>query len=133
MSGIIQGFIMDTKATRTHTRTILILIGFAVLLLMGCAETTVTTPPPYITHWATNVPAIIPTDVPTDAPVNVGNDRNVRSQTPQSNDEWRQWDSNNNGRITCAEARQHGIAPVSRNHPAYSRMDDRDKDGVVCE
>ena len=33
--------------------------------------------------------------------------------------------------ITCAEARRHGIAPVSRGHPAYPFM--RDGDGVVCE
>ena len=37
------------------------------------------------------------------------------------------------GRITCAEARAAGIAPVQRGHPAYPRMDDRDNDGVVCE
>ena len=43
------------------------------------------------------------------------------------------WDNNRNGRITCAEARAHGIAPVFRNHPAYRYMDDRDRDGVVCE
>ena len=43
------------------------------------------------------------------------------------------WDDNNNGRITCAEARMHRIAPVRRGHPAYRYMDDRDKDGIVCE
>ena len=43
------------------------------------------------------------------------------------------WDDNNNGRITCAEARAHGIAPVRKGHPAYEYMDDRDNDGVVCE
>ncbi len=46
---------------------------------------------------------------------------------------WQQWDTNGNGRITCAEAREAGIAPVRRGHPAYPRMDDRDNDGVVCE
>ena len=46
---------------------------------------------------------------------------------------WQQWDTNGNGRITCAEARAAGIAPVHRGHPAYPRMDDRDNDGVVCE
>ena len=45
----------------------------------------------------------------------------------------RRWDSNGNGRITCKEARQHGIAPVHRGHPAYRCMRDGDKDGVVCE
>ncbi len=43
------------------------------------------------------------------------------------------WDSNGNGRITCAEAREHGIAPVPRGHPAYRFMRDADGDGVVCE
>ena len=36
-----------------------------------------------------------------------------------------------NGRITCAEARRHGIAPVPRSHPTYQYM--RDGDGIVCE
>ena len=43
------------------------------------------------------------------------------------------WDDNGNGRITCAEARNHGIAPVRREHPAYEYMTDRDDDGIVCE
>ena len=43
------------------------------------------------------------------------------------------YDDNGNGRITCAEARNHGIAPVPRGHPAYRYMNDRDNDGVVCE
>ena len=43
------------------------------------------------------------------------------------------WDDNGNGRITCEEARRHGIAPVPRNHPAYPFMRDGDGDGVVCE
>ena len=43
------------------------------------------------------------------------------------------WDDNNNGRISCAEARRHGIARVRRGHPAYQYMDDRDDDGIVCE
>ena len=45
----------------------------------------------------------------------------------------RRWDDNRNGRITCAEARRHGIAPVRRGHPAYPFMNDRDGDGIVCE
>ena len=48
-------------------------------------------------------------------------------------DALRLYDSNGNGRITCAEAREHGIAPVRRGHPAYRYMDDRDGDGIVCE
>lgn len=43
------------------------------------------------------------------------------------------YDDNGNGRITCAEARAHGIAPVRRGHPAYEYMNDADNDGVVCE
>ena len=43
------------------------------------------------------------------------------------------WDDNGNGRITCAEARRHGIAPVPRRHPAYAYMRDGDGDGWVCE
>ena len=42
------------------------------------------------------------------------------------------WDDNGNGKISCAEARNHGIAPVRRGHPAYPYMDDRNDDGVVC-
>jgi len=43
------------------------------------------------------------------------------------------WDDNGNGRITCAEAERHGIAPVRRGHPAYVYMRDGDGDGWVCE
>ena len=43
------------------------------------------------------------------------------------------YDDNGNGRITCAEARAHGIAPVRRDHPAYQYMHDADGDGLVCE
>ena len=43
------------------------------------------------------------------------------------------YDDNGNGRITCAEARAHGIAPVHRGHPAYEYMRDGDNDGTVCE
>lgn len=41
------------------------------------------------------------------------------------------WDTDGNARITCHEAREHGIAPVRRGRPAYRLM--RDGDGVVCE
>ncbi len=43
------------------------------------------------------------------------------------------YDDNENGRISCAEARNHGIAPVYSTHPAYPYMTDADGDGVVCE
>ena len=56
----------------------------------------------------------------------------ARSSTPSSGALSR-WDDNGNGRITCAEARRHGIAPVPRGHPAYPYMRDGDGDGVVCE
>ena len=45
----------------------------------------------------------------------------------------RAYDDNRNGRISCREARRHGIAPVPRGHPAYAHMRDGDGDGVVCE
>lgn len=57
-----------------------------------------------------------------------------RPATPQGGIEaLRLWDDNRNGRITCREARRHGIAPVPRSHPAYPFMHDGDGDGVVCE
>ena len=43
------------------------------------------------------------------------------------------YDSNDNGRISCAEAREHGITPVRSDHPAYPYMRDSNGDGVVCE
>ena len=43
------------------------------------------------------------------------------------------YDDNRNGRISCREARSHGIAPVHDDHPAYPHMKDRNNDGVVCE
>ena len=48
-------------------------------------------------------------------------------------DALRLWDDNGNGRITCSEARRHGIAPVPGDHPAYRFMHDADGDGTVCE
>ena len=55
-----------------------------------------------------------------------------RPPTPEV-DALAMYDDNGNGRITCAEARAHGIAPVHRGHPAYEYMRDADGDGVVCE
>ena len=43
-----------------------------------------------------------------------------------------EYDDDGNGRITCAEARRHGIAPVREGHPAYAHMRDGNSDGVVC-
>ena len=56
-----------------------------------------------------------------------------RDAAAASSDALARWDDNGNGRITCREARRHGIAPVPRGHPAYIYMHDRDGDGVVCE
>ena len=52
---------------------------------------------------------------------------------PGGGDALARYDDNRNGRITCKEARAHGIAPVHRGHPAYAYMRDGDGDGVVCE
>ena len=56
-----------------------------------------------------------------------------RTATAATSDALRLYDTNGNGRITCQEARRHGIAPVPRSHPAYKFMRDGDGDGVVCE
>ena len=58
-----------------------------------------------------------------------GTGRNARG----GGDVLARYDDNRNGRITCKEARRHGIAPVHRSHPAYRYMRDGDGDGVVCE
>lgn len=57
----------------------------------------------------------------------------ARAPAAPGSDALEAWDDNGNGRITCAEARAHGIAPVKRGHPAYRYMRDGDGDGVVCE
>ena len=81
-------------------------------ILSGCASTEMV------------VQASRPLPTPTPAPSS-GSGANV--------DALRLYDDNGNGRITCAEARAHGIAPVRRGHPAHEYMDDRDNGGVVCE
>ena len=43
------------------------------------------------------------------------------------------YDDNRNGKISCREARRHGIAPASKEHAAYPYMRDLDGDGVACE
>ena len=55
------------------------------------------------------------------------------SEPPLDSDALQQWDDDGNGRITCAEARRHGLTPVHRGHPAYSYMRDPDNDGIVCK
>ena len=57
----------------------------------------------------------------------------TNSESVSSSEALAKWDDNRNGRITCKEARRHGIAPVPKGHPAYEFMNDRDGDGVVCE
>lgn len=52
---------------------------------------------------------------------------------PEDADPLALWDDDGNERITCGEARRHGIAPVTSEHPAYPHMRDSDGDGVVCE
>ena len=67
-------------------------------------------------------PQVRPTSVPS-----------RRTDSPSNTDPLSMYDDNGNGRITCAEARAHGIAPVSRDHLAYQFMRDGDGDGIVCE
>lgn len=85
------------------------------------------TPAPEPTSTSTSTPT--PTDTPAPEPTS--------TPTPEtgncSSDPLGCYDTNRNGRITCAEAREHGIAPVPRGHPAYQHMRDGDNDGVVCE
>ena len=50
-----------------------------------------------------------------------------------TNESIAEWDDDRNGRVSCAEARAHEIAPVRGGHPAYPFMRDGDGDGVVCE
>ena len=52
---------------------------------------------------------------------------------PGTDDALRRWDDNRNGRITCQEARRHGIAPAHREHATYQFMRDGDRDVVVWE
>ena len=59
--------------------------------------------------------------------------RGTADQRTGTNRVLSRYDDNRNGRITCKEARRHGIAPVHRAHPAYWYMRDGDGDGVVCE
>ena len=53
----------------------------------------------------------------------------VATATPEV-DALAMYDDNGDGKISCAEARAHGIAPVHSDHPAYPYMNDADGDGV---
>lgn len=57
----------------------------------------------------------------------------LRREGSESDEVLERYDDNGDGRIWCSEACRHGIAPVSREHPAYRYMRDGDSDGVVCE
>ena len=59
--------------------------------------------------------------------------REAGASAPAGDDALARYDDNRNGRITCKEARRHGIAPVPRSHPAYRFIRDADGNGVVCE
>ena len=87
-------------------------------VLAGCESTDMTVLAPRASGTATATPTRA-------APATPSSDTEV--------DALALWDDNGNGRITCAEARAHGIAPVHRGHPAYQYMRDADEDGVVCE
>ena len=52
---------------------------------------------------------------------------------PSPADPLSQWDDNENGRISCTEARRHRITPVRRGDPAYPFMRDPDGDGIICK
>ena len=56
-----------------------------------------------------------------------------RDTAAASPDALRLYNDSGNGRISCKEARRHGIAPVPRGRPAYTYVYDRGGDGVVCE
>ena len=87
-------------------------------VLAGCESTEMLVPAPGPSATAAATPTRPPTATPSSDP---------------DVDALALWDDNGNGRITCAEARGHGIAPVRRGHPAYRHMNDADGDGVVCE
>ena len=57
----------------------------------------------------------------------------TRVQSGANSPTLQQYDHDGDGRITCVEAKRHGITPVTLRHPAYQYMDDANRDGVVCE
>ena len=75
---------------------------------------------------------ILLTDSPTPAPTNTPQITTPPLPNCQL-DPLSCYDNNGDGRIICAEARAHGIAPVGNTHPAYKYMHDADDDGMVCE
>ncbi|MDE0006303.1 MAG: excalibur calcium-binding domain-containing protein [Rhodospirillaceae bacterium] len=73
--------------------------------------------------------------MPSDVPLTTDESTDDETEDPYDdpNHPLTLYDDNRNGRISCAEARAHGIAPVYSTHPAYPYMTDGDGDGVVCE
>ena len=99
-------------------------------VLAGCTSTAmmVTDPPS-----AATPASVAPVPARTVTPPPVATVPAPIQATPASGNALDLYDDNKNGRITCAEARKHGIAPVHRGDPAYEYMQDGDGDGVVCE
>ena len=104
-------------------------------VLAGCDSTAmIVTDPPAATTPAPIATAAPSTVTPAPAPpVVTAAPAAVTAPPAASGNALELYDDNGNGRITCAEARKHGIAPVHRGHPAYEFMRDGDGDGVVCE
>ena len=86
---------------------------------------------PDITATPTSTPA--PTSTPTITPTPGPGSPTPAPTAENGSDALALYDDNGNGRISCAEARAHDIAPVRSGHPAYEYMRDPDGDGVVCE
>ena len=102
-------------------------------VLAGCTSTAMVVidpPTPAVTPRPAATPVITR---PTTTPVSVFPTATPVVTGPATGNALDLYDDNGNGRITCAEARAHGIAPVERGHPAYEYMRDGDGDGIVCE
>ena len=123
----------------TGSRTCLGLLAGAstaalvTVLLMGRPAAVAPSPTPELTPRPTGLEHITnPAAPPGDLDLTTGQPQRQRPvNTPGS--ALAMYDDNGNGRISGAEARAHGIAPVERSHPAYEYMRDGDGDGVVCE
>ena len=60
-------------------------------------------------------------------------EREADTSTRGNGDALTRYDDNRSGRITCKEARRHGIAPLRRGYPAYRYTRDGDGNGIMCE
>ena len=77
-----------------------------------------------------------PTDMVVPAPTTTETFTTTATPTPtpaRAEDALAMYDDNDNGRISCAEPRAHGITPARRGHPAHQFMRGADGHGVVCE